>query len=301
MVSPDGTRRILHSKPLNLRATLRPLQVWGRDPALRLTPTEAAWAIRSPEGPVSLHIRATPGLVDAGAWGPGTTWALERLDDLVGLTDDPESFVTDHPLVRRLQREHAGIRLPRIHQVVRMLVPIVLEQLVTGTEAVRAYKHLERRVAEPAPGPMGLRLPPDPARLAGLPLEVYIACTALGKQGRTIKRLCARADRMEEAASMSFVAAARRLQALPGLGPWSAGSAMLRGLGFADAIILGDYHLPHVIANALAGEERATDARMVELLAPFKGHRGRVIRLIGAGFGGSRTRRGPRAPIRTWF
>ena len=301
MASPDGTRRIETALALNLRASLRPLQVWSRDPALQLAPGEAAMAIRSPDGPVSLHIRATPGLVEGAAWGPGTDWALTRLDDISGLNDDAESFAPTDPRICAMQHQHPGLRLPRIHQVVRMLVPIVLEQLVSGAEAKRAYQHIERRLAEDAPGPLGLRLPPDPRRLASMSVSTYLACMALGKQARTIKRLCAVADRMEEAGQMKFVAAAQRLQALPGLGPWSAGSAMLRGMGFADAIILGDYHFPHVIAKALAGEEEGDDRRMVELLKPFKGHRGRVVRLIGLSGTGSRPRKAPRAPLRSWL
>lgn len=300
-MEPTGTRRIEHDKPLDLRATLRSLQMSGADPALQLRGQEAAWAIRSPEGPVSLHIRATPGIVTAAGWGPGTGWALDRLDDFVGLNDDAESFAPTDPRVREWQRRNPGLRLPKIHQVVRMLIPIVLEQLVSGAEARRAFRHIERRVAEDAPGPLGLRLPPDPAKLAAMPVETYLACTALGKQARTIKRLCAVAPRLEEATHMGFVEAARRLQALRGLGPWSAGSAMLRGMGFADAIILGDYHFPHVVGNALAGEPEADDRRMVELLKPFKGHRGRVMRLITASAGGYGPRKAPRAPIRTWF
>ena len=46
---------------------------------------------------------------------------------------------------------------------------------------------------------------------------------------------------------------------------------------------VGDYHLPNTVAWALAGEARADDDRMLELLAPFAGQRGRVVRLLKAG------------------
>ena len=67
-------------------------------------------------------------------------------------------------------------------------------------------------------------------------------------------------------------------------------------LGDADAVSVGDYHLPNLVAWALAGEPRADDARMLELLEPFRGQRGRVIRLVAAGGGGA-PRRGPRMPL----
>ena len=43
----------------------------------------------------------------------------------------------------------------------------------------------------------------------------------------------------------------------------------------------------------------ATDARMLELLEPFRGHRGRVCDLLAAG-GIMAPRYGPRMPIRSF-
>ena len=65
-----------------------------------------------------------------------------------------------------------------------------------------------------------------------------------------------------------------------------------------DAVSVGDYHLPNVVAWALASEARADDARMLELLEPYRGQRGRVIRLLEAsGIGAPRF--GPKMPIRS--
>jgi len=92
--------------------------------------------------------------------------------------------------------------------------------------------------------------------------------------------------------------AMRRLTALPGIGPWTAAEVALVALGDPDAVSLGDYHLPDMVAWALAGEPRADDTRMLELLEPWRGHRGRVIRLVVMGAGAA-PRRGPRMPLRT--
>lgn len=56
---------------------------------------------------------------------------------------------------------------------------------------------------------------------------------------------------------------------------------------------MGDYHLPNLAAWHLAGEPRGTDERMLELLEPFRPHRGRVLRLLQRGAGGA-PRYGPR-------
>jgi 3-methyladenine DNA glycosylase/8-oxoguanine DNA glycosylase len=48
-------------------------------------------------------------------------------------------------------------------------------------------------------------------------------------------------------------------------------------------VAVGDLHLPHIVSWTLAGERRGSDERMLELLEPYRGHRGRVIRLLLAG------------------
>ena len=84
--------------------------------------------------------------------------------------------------------------------------------------------------------------------------------------------------------------------AVPGVGRWTAAEVARAALGDADAVSEDDYHLPHQVAWTLAGEARADDARMLELLEPYRGHRGRVIRLIEAG-GLGPPRFGPRMPL----
>ena len=70
------------------------------------------------------------------------------------------------------------------------------------------------------------------------------------------------------------------------------------GLGDPDAVSVGDFHLPNLVSWALAGEPRGTDERMLELLEPYRGQRGRVQRLLEAG-GITAPRFGPRRPLRS--
>ena len=71
-----------------------------------------------------------------------------------------------------------------------------------------------------------------------------------------------------------------RLRAIPGIGPWTAAEVGMRAFGDPDAVSVGDFHLPNMVAWALAGEPRGTDERMLELLEPYRGQRGRVLRLL---------------------
>jgi 3-methyladenine DNA glycosylase/8-oxoguanine DNA glycosylase len=70
------------------------------------------------------------------------------------------------------------------------------------------------------------------------------------------------------------------LRAFPGIGAWTAGEVGIRALGDPDAVSVGDFHLPNLVCWALAGEPRGTDERMLELLEPYRGQRGRVARLL---------------------
>jgi 3-methyladenine DNA glycosylase/8-oxoguanine DNA glycosylase len=101
------------------------------------------------------------------------------------------------------------------------------------------------------------------------------------------------ADRLEETRTLPLVDAYRRFRALPGVGAWTAAEVAFRALGDPDAVSLGDFHIPNMVAWALAGEPRGTDHRMLELLEPYRGQRGRVIRMLEAA-GISAPRYGPR-------
>ena len=72
------------------------------------------------------------------------------------------------------------------------------------------------------------------------------------------------------------------LRAIPGIGPWTAADVLRVAWGAPDAVSIGDFHIPNLVAWALAGEARADDARMLELLEPYWGQRGRVQRLLEA-------------------
>jgi 3-methyladenine DNA glycosylase/8-oxoguanine DNA glycosylase len=98
-----------------------------------------------------------------------------------------------------------------------------------------------------------------------------------------LRRLAIVARRLEETVSMSFETAYQRFRAVTGVGPWTAARIGLIALGDPDAVAVGDLHLPHLVTSALAGEPRGSDERMLELLEPFRGQRGRVIRLLMAG------------------
>ncbi|HEX9609542.1 MAG TPA: DNA-3-methyladenine glycosylase 2 family protein [Candidatus Limnocylindria bacterium] len=277
-----AVRRLELRGALDLATTLGPLRHGAGDRTIRLTRAEAWLAFRTATGPATLRLRLVGSTaLEAHAWGEGGAAALEGVPALVGELDEPDGLVAHHPVVRDLQRRHAGMRMPRSGRLFDALVPSVIEQKVVGSEAYRCYGALLRRASEPAPGPGGLLLPPAPHALAAMPYYAFHPLGLERRRAEVIRYAARRAAWLE--ASDGPAEAERRLRSLPGVGAWTAAEVVRSALGDPDAISVGDYHLPDTVAWALAGEARADDARMLELLEPYRGQRGRVQRLLEVG------------------
>jgi 3-methyladenine DNA glycosylase/8-oxoguanine DNA glycosylase len=239
-------------------------------------------------------------VVSATAWGPGAGWLLDSLPSLLGAADDPAGFAPAHPLLRDLYRRHGGLRVGRSGRVLEALVPAILEQKVMTLEAHRAWRRLLLTFGDPAPGPApaGMRVFPPARAWLQIPSWEWHLAGVEAVRARTIAAAARVAGRMEEAAAMPPAEADRRLQAVPGIGPWTSAEVRQRACGDADAVSVGDYNLPALVGWALAG--RVTDdAGMLDLLAPYAGHRHRVTRLVELS-GRRPPRRGPRRAPRDY-
>lgn len=279
--------------------TLWPLCWWGSDPTLARTRTSFARAAHTPDGPGTLELRWRPGAdtAEARTWGPGGGWLLAGGADLLGAFDHAHAATFDHrgnERLRQLSLRHAGLRICRSGLVWPHLLFTILGQRVTVEDAGWAWNALVRRLGDEAPGPLELRLPPSPDRVATMGYaELHPFNVDRSRAETTIR--CARELASHPSADVDAQLA--RVIRLPGVGPWTATTVRALALGDPDAVPSGDLHLPSTVAWALAGEPRAADARMFELLAPYAGHRWRVVRLLFAG-GVSAPRRGPRQRIR---
>ncbi|MER7794632.1 DNA-3-methyladenine glycosylase 2 family protein [Streptomyces sp. NPDC097640] len=287
------------SGPYDLARSLSVLRRGPGDPAFQVSADGAIWrASRTPEGAGTLRVVRRGETVEAQAWGPGADWLLERLPALLGADDDPSAFTPRHRLVHEAHRRHPGLRLIRTGLVLESLIPSILEQKVTSDEAYRGWRLLLQRHGEPAPGPAErLRVMPDPRTWALIPSWEWHRAGVDAKRSSTILRAVRVARRLEEAAAMDLAAASARLQAIPGIGPWTAAETLQRSNGTPDAITVGDLHLPNIIGYALTGERGTDDAAMLELLAPYAGQRHRAARLIVLA-GRVPPRRAPRFSVR---
>jgi 3-methyladenine DNA glycosylase/8-oxoguanine DNA glycosylase len=289
-------------RPVDLGLTLGLLQHGGRhDPCVRVTRDEVWRATDTVDGPATLHLsRLGDDEVAARAWGPGASCALDDVPMLIGADDDPPSLAGVHPLVDELERTLPGLRLGRTGAVMESLVPTVLEQKVIGVEAKRSHVAMVRAAGRRAPSAgatsPALLLPPEPNWLVQTPSWTFHRWGVERKRARTIQIAASYAHRFRSVASGGDDVR-RRLSALPGVGPWTVNTVATIALGDPDAVEVGDYWLKHIVSNALTGEPRGTDERMLELLEPWRGQRGRVCRLLRFG-GPVLPRYGPRLALR---
>ncbi|MBB6472046.1 DNA-3-methyladenine glycosylase 2 family protein [Sphaerisporangium rubeum] len=294
--------------PVDVAGTLRPHRRGAGDPAWQQAADGAIWrTARTPDGPGTLRVsvRAGEGVVVGRSFGPGGEWMLETLPELLGGGDEAAAFhqLMDrlgsmrHPLVYELARRHGDLRVGRTSRVFEALVPAVLEQKVVGREARRAWRWLLTRYGEPAPGPgpEGMRVFPEPEVWRTIPSWDWHRAGVEGVRARTIINAAPHAGKFEAATSEE---ADRLMRSLPGIGVWTSAETRQRAHGDPDAVSVGDYHIPSLVGWSLTGA-RTDDAGMLGLLAPYRGHRHRVVRLLE--LGGTRPpARGPRMAARDY-
>jgi 3-methyladenine DNA glycosylase/8-oxoguanine DNA glycosylase len=314
------TRRMPLPQRYDFTRTVSALPMSRHDPCFRIAAGAFWWATRTPLGPATLSLRREGGALIATGYGPGATWVIEQADGVAGLRDDLDGFAqmaAAHPVVADLAHRYAGVRLPALGSVFPRLLRTIFEQKVTGTEAYRAYaatvRHFHRACGgEPAPGPLPeLLLPPEPSAVAATPYWIFHPFGVEQRRADTLVRAAAAASRLELASDAATLAA--QLTTIGGIGAWTAAEVVRVVFGDPDVVAVGDYHSPHMVSGALAAEARAgprpptpgsvdvgaADRRMLQLLEPFRGQRGRVCSLLKLD-GRAAPRFGPRMPIRSF-
>jgi endonuclease III len=266
----------------SMRLTLSPFRYGSSDPTTWLTPNEFVRATLTPDGPGTIRIAWNTDDLDVAAWGDGASWLLGRVGAFTGADDVTVELPDVHPVVTRAVRDHPGLRVGASGSLFHELLPTIIAQRITSGEAIRQWYRLCMELGDPAPGPFSrLRLPPSPAALTRRPAWWFHPLGIETKRARALTEVAAHADRLWEWTTGGADVVAARLALLRGIGPWTIGSVLGPALGDPDAVAVGDYHLANMVAWTLAAEPRATDDRMLELLEPYRGQRGRVIRLIG--------------------
>lgn len=280
--------------PISLRLSLSTLRHGPRDPTVRIQGSDVWRATRTPLGPATVCYSELRDEILVRAWGPGAEHAIASAPDVLGGRDCLDGWNPDaHALVYELDRRMRGLRMVATGAVLEAIVPTVIEQKVTSEEAHESWRRMVWRWGEEAPGPNGVRLPPAPSRLGAEPYYRYHAFGIEKKRADIVRRLASRVVRVEEALSLGRP----RLEAFPGIGEWTSAKVAQVAWADADAVPVDDYHLAPTVVYAFTGKRGGDDDAMLELLEPFRPHRGRAARFVKMGCAPP-PRRAPRAPLR---
>jgi 3-methyladenine DNA glycosylase/8-oxoguanine DNA glycosylase len=283
--------------------TLSILRKGNGDPTYRVDADGTIWrGIRTPEGTATLRLQARPGAgeVQATAWGAGGRWALDSVPAMLGADDDVTGFEPRHPVLAEAHRRIPHWRVCRTGLVMEALVPAIIEQKVTGQEALGSFRVLVHRFGERAPGAgaeRGLWVQPSAATVRMIPSWDWLRMHVDPARSRAVVRAARLAPSIERTVGLPAAEVDRRLRSVPGIGVWTSAEVRFRAHGDADAVSFGDYHVAKDVGWALTGSE-VDDDGMAQLLEPYRPHRYRVQRLIELA-GLRRPRHGPRmAPRR---
>ena len=277
---------------------LAPLQRSAGDPTQRRGRDGAYWrTAQTPLGPGTLRLSAGGGAVDAAAWGPGAEWLIQSVPALLGAVDHPTGFEPRHRVIADTARRLPHLRLGATGLVFELVVPSILEQRVTGREAWRSWRELLFRFggAAPGPAPPGMRVMPTPQTWRRIPSWEWHRAGVDPGRARTVIAAATAAHRLDESLTLPRDQRLRRLRAIPGVGEWTAAEVAQRAWADADAVSVGDFHLPDLVGWALAGRP-VDDNGMLELLSVYPGHRHRAVRLVELS-GVAKPRFAPRMPV----
>ncbi len=313
-ISIDGGIDVCIDHSIDIAATLGWYRHGGGDPTTWLDvigrgPRSSGRFVRAthtPDGPGTLSIEwTTLGEIDVQTFGPGADWLAAQAPRMLGVDDSTDHGLeqADLPIIAAAARSGRHVRLGASGNLYHELLPTIIEQRITIVEAHDQWRRLCFALGEPAPGPFTrLLLPPPPAVLMHQPSWWFHPFGIERKRAEPLIDVARHASKFWNWSTLGPVDAAEKLRLLRGVGQWTVGSVLGPALGDPDAVAVGDYHLKNMVAFNLAGEARATDERMLELLAPFTGQRGRVVRLL-ARHGAPPPKFGPKQrilPMRSW-
>lgn len=196
---------------------------------------------------------------------------------LLGLDQDAAGFAR---LARklglsRLVAHREGLRISQTPSVFDGLLWAIIGQQINFAFACV----LKRRLIERCGEPLGdaLIAPPTPAAVAALTPADLAPLQFSARKAEylidTARRVASGEIDLEALRTMSATRVERTLLAIRGLGPWSVNYLMMRALGFADCVPLGDTGVTSGLQSLLHLDERPDIDATRRLMMPFSPQR----------------------------
>jgi DNA-3-methyladenine glycosylase II len=284
---PTATLTVPVRPPFRLGLTVAALRRLPANPVERLALDGAYWrAFSTPDGAVAWAVRPDPArpllhLSLYGAVDDPAPWAA-RAARVLGAQVDLRPFyarVQAVPELGPLAARMRGVKPPRYPTLWEAFVNAVVFQQVSLAAALAVLRRLIDRFSPPVVAG-GHTLYPflAPELLAGADDAELRGLGLSSAKIRALRALAAGvlSGAISESAlePLPSPEAARRLAALPGIGPWSAAVVLLRGLGRLDVFPAGDSGMAANLRTLLdlnRGDEEAAAARLVAALTPYQG------------------------------
>ncbi|MEU6075646.1 AlkA N-terminal domain-containing protein [Micromonospora sp. NPDC047074] len=281
------TLRLAYRPPLHAAALLDFLALRALPGVEEVRDGTYRRGLRLPHGPGEAaltpadgHVTATLRLTDMRDLAP----AVARCRRLLDLDADPtavDGVLAADPALAGAVAAEPGVRVPRSVDGFEMALRAIVGQQVSvrsaRTTLTRLLTHLSRphldRAAEDSgerpPGDEALDQPEQPAWLRGFPtaeevLDVPDEVFGMPAGRRETIRALARAvadEALDLAPGGDREETVRRLLALPGIGPWTAGYVAMRALGDPDVFLPTDLAVRRgAAALGLADDSKTLDA-----------------------------------------
>lgn len=229
------------------------------------------------EGPALLSLTLEPTTIHVELPAGDAAEAHAIVVGLLGLDEDAASFSR---LARklgfaRLVTGRPELRISRTHSLFDGLLWSIIGQQINFPFACL----LKRRLTELAGTRMtdGLYASPTPAAVAALEPGALLPLQFSRQKADYVvsisRAIVAQQLDLAALARMSATRAERTLLAVRGLGPWSVNYIMMRSLGFADCVPLGDTSVTSALQSLLNLEERPDhDAtrRLMSIFSPYR-------------------------------
>lgn len=234
-------------------------------------------AVRLTGGPAVLTLTLEPTVIHAAIDRGSAVEAHAVAVRLLGLDQDATAFTK---LARklglaRLVAGRAELRISQTPTVYDGLLWAIIGQQINLPFACLLKRRLFERAGEPAGE--GLVAVPTPARVAELTPDDLLPLQFSRQKADYVAAISRRVARgeldLEGLRTFSATRAERTLLELRGLGPWSVNYLMMRALGFADCVPLGDTGVTSALQALLELEQRPDVDATKRLMAVFSPHR----------------------------